>query len=175
MNCCAINFWRDEGASQLFALVAKVFQSQTQHPTHVNEQCCWVFLWFCYNLRFFWVITFNAEGGSWVQVDWKNERKIPWEERENKSMQLAVLACRLPGGMFVMKCAAECVFHVEGFHSLAYQPFGHYLLLLLEMEKRNLLCTKPDALVNNLSLYCFSTLLVTQDSNTKFQVILLHL
>jgi hypothetical protein len=29
------------------------------------------------------------------------------------------------------------------------------------------LCTKPNAHVNNLSLYCFSTLLVTQNPNTK--------
>jgi hypothetical protein len=40
----------NEGASQLFALVAKCFSKPTQHPTpnntqhHVNEQCCWVFL-----------------------------------------------------------------------------------------------------------------------------------
>jgi len=42
------------------------------------------------------------------------EKKNTMRRRKGKEEHAPVLACRLPGGMFVMKCAAECVFQVHG-------------------------------------------------------------
>jgi hypothetical protein len=89
--------------------------------------------------------------------------------RKGKEEHACSCACLLAcmqtswGNVCHEMCSWMCVFQVQGFIPLlSLSTFWSFIFFFcLKWRKRNLSCTKPDAHMNNLSLHCFSTLLVT--------------